>query len=165
MSPARAPAAPRLTYTANRAGAGEIAAHLRRCDGCFVPPLSSRVSLEAYAAKIEAHAERFEAWDNGELAGLVAAYCNDPARLAAFVTSVSVVPERRGEGVAGRLMRDCIERARLRGFALLRLTVAREQSHAIRLYERCGFAALPAQPQASDIRMILELKEACHARL
>ena len=160
-----------ITYTVNRAGVAEIAAHLARCDAHFVPPLSGRVDIDAYAAKIARHAERFEAWAGRALVGMVAAYCNDQSRHAGFITSLSVVPERRGEGVATRMLEDCIRYAQRAGFSLIRLSVDRGNAAAIRLYERCGFsagaaeAALPAE--AVDIPMILHLSEVPerHARL
>jgi ribosomal protein S18 acetylase RimI-like enzyme len=160
-----------ITYAINRARIAEIAAHLARCDGYFVPPLSGRVDIDAYAAKIVGHAERFEAWAGRTLVGMVAAYCNDPSRQAGFITSVSVVPERRGEGIATRMLEDCIRHARHAGFSLIRLSVDRGNAAAIPLYERCGFSAGPAQAalpaEAVDIPMILHLSEVPerHARL
>jgi ribosomal protein S18 acetylase RimI-like enzyme len=167
-----AAAAP-VTFTANRASVAEIRAHLARCDAHFIPPLSARVDLGAYAEKIANHAERFEAWSTGALAGLVAAYANDPGRSGVFVTSVSVVPELRGGGVGRRLMENCIHHARRTGFERLSLRVDREQAAAIALYERCGFTRTPALErdaapgQRSDIIMMLEFKEndGRHARL
>jgi ribosomal protein S18 acetylase RimI-like enzyme len=159
------PSAAAISYTVNRAGIAEIRTHLAHCDADFVPPLSGRVDIDAYAAKIAGHAERFEAWVGRELVGMVAAYCNDPSRHAGFITSVSIVPERRGEGIASRLLEDCIQYARCARFALIRLNVDRSNAAAIRLYERCGFSAAPAP--GSDIPMVLDLSEVSerHARL
>lgn len=170
-------AATSVTFTVNRASVTEICAHLARCDAHFIPPLSTRVDLRAYAEKIVNHAERFEAWSTSGLAGLVAAYANDAGRAAVFVTSVSVVPELWGRGVGRRLMENCIDHARRMGFERLSLRVDREQAAAIGLYERCGFSRVPppspalqrdAVPgQGSDIIMTLEFNEddGHHARL
>lgn len=162
---AAAAASAAVTYAVNRAGVAEVAAHLAHCDAHFVPPLSGRVDIGAYAAKIAGHAERFEAWAGGALVGMVAAYCNDQSRPAGFITSVSVAPERCGEGIATRLLEDCIEHARRAGFTLIRLSVDGGNAGAIRLYERCGFSAEPAQ--GADIHMTLDLSEVLqrHARL
>ena len=124
----------------NRASASEIAAHLRACDGVFVPPLSERVDLDDYAEKIVQRAERFEAWSNGQLAGLVAIYCNDCGRRTAFITSVSVLPARQGEGIASRLLQACTESVRQTGFKGIELEVGAHNSAATRLYEKHGFA-------------------------
>lgn len=154
-----------ISYGANRATVADIALHLRRCDAHFIPPLSDRVDIDAYAAKIAAHAERFEAWEGDGLMGLIAAYFNDPARRTVFVTSVSVVPERGGAGIASTLLRDCVGRARRAGFAQIRLQVRRSHAHAIRLYEKCGFSRLPTEEP--DLTMNLDLTEVPerHARL
>jgi len=163
-----------LTFTANRASMAEIRAHLARCDTHFIPPLSTRVNLGAYAEKIVNHAERFEAWSMGELAGLVAAYANDAGRSGVFVTNVSVVPELWGGGVGRQLMENCIDHARRAGFERVSLRVDREQAAAIGLYSRCGFSrgSAPALQrdgvpgQGSDIIMTLEFKgdDGYHAR-
>jgi ribosomal protein S18 acetylase RimI-like enzyme len=157
---------PPIFYAANRATIADIAAHLARCDAQFIPPLSTRIELDVYAAKIAAHAERFEAWAEDGLAGLIAVYCNDPARRAGFITNVSVVPERGGQGIATRLMRDCVDHVRREGFALLSLRVGQGNGTAIRLYGKCGFTAAAAAAE-SDIIMTLELTEVSerHARL
>lgn len=161
------PSAPAISYAVNRAGIAEIAAHLRHCDAQFVPPLSGRVDIDAYGAKIAGHAERFEAWAGRSLVGMVAAYCNDQSRQAGFITSVSVVPERCGEGIATRLLEDCIRHAGRAGFSLIRLDVDQCNVAALRLYEKCGFSAGPAPAPASDMSMIFDLSEVSerHARL
>lgn len=171
----RATAVP-ISYTANRSAIADIAAHLARCDAQFIPPLSTRVELDVYAAKIADHAERFEAWAEDGLVGLIAVYCNDPARQTGFITNVSVVPEQSGRGIATRLLRDCIDHVRRARFALLSLRVGQGNGTAIRLYGKCGFkvaaaagavAAAAAAAEKSDIIMTLELKEVSerHARL
>jgi ribosomal protein S18 acetylase RimI-like enzyme len=70
---------------------------------------------------------------------------------------VSVARERSGEGIATRLLEDCIQHARRAGFTLIRLSVNRGNAAAVRLYESCGFSAEPAQ--GSDIQMTLDLSE------
>jgi ribosomal protein S18 acetylase RimI-like enzyme len=124
----------------NRASAAEVAAHLRVCDRSFVPPLSERVEVDAYAQRIVAHAERFEAWSDDHLAGLVAVYCNDLERRAAFVTSVSVLPFWRAQGLASRLLQACVDHVRQVGFERLELEVDSKNTAATLLYRKHGFA-------------------------
>jgi ribosomal protein S18 acetylase RimI-like enzyme len=124
----------------NTATAEAIAAHLLRCDQDFVPPLSTRVDIEAYADKIARRAARFEAWSDGGLVGLVAAYCNDLTSRSVFVTSVSVDQAFQGRGVAAALMDMCIEHARRQGFARVALEVDSTNTAAMRLYEQKGFS-------------------------
>lgn len=130
-----------ITYRRNRATAADIAHHLVRCDAEFMPPLSGRVIIESYAEKLASRAVRFEAWTDSELIGLVAAYCNDAESGVSHITSVSVLKERTGEGIATRLLRECIEYAKLQNFGRIRLEVAAGHGSAIRVYEKCGFSA------------------------
>ena len=95
-----------IEYRLNMASAAQIAEHLLRCDADFVPPLSGRVEIRDYAQKIASKATRFEAWSGGTLVGLVAAYCNDRDKRIAFITSVSVLREWTGKGIAARLMKS-----------------------------------------------------------
>jgi ribosomal protein S18 acetylase RimI-like enzyme len=130
-----------VEYRLNAANSIEVEAFLRRCDEQFFPTLSSRVDIAAYAGKIVRAAERFEAWSGSSLVGLVAAYCNDPDRQDAFITSVSVLPAWSGRGVGMQLLQRCILHAGNAGFRRLSLDVEADNAGAIRLYARCGFKA------------------------
>jgi ribosomal protein S18 acetylase RimI-like enzyme len=134
-----------VSYSMNRAGVEEIDRHLRRCDAQFLPALSGRVEIGSYAGKISAHAVRFEAWAGDELIGLVAAYCNDAQRRFCHITNVSVFSEYTGEGIASRLLHDCIEYAKVEGLGRIGLEVTAEHQAAVRLYEKCGFSASGTQ--------------------
>jgi ribosomal protein S18 acetylase RimI-like enzyme len=130
---------PSVVYEMNAAGVAEVAAHLQSCDTRFVPALSTRVDIDAYAQKIVDRAVRFEAWSDGALVGLVAVYANDAASGIAFITSVSVLDGWTGRGIGTRLMRDCVGHAQRHGFRKISLEVATEQRPAIGLYEKHGF--------------------------
>jgi ribosomal protein S18 acetylase RimI-like enzyme len=129
-----------LDVQRNRGSVAEIASHLRACDDSFVPPLSARVAIDDYAAKIAARAERFELWADDRLIGLLASYCNDPLGTVAFVTSVSVVPAWQGRGLASQLLRACIECVRQAGFGRIELEVDAKNATAVQLYRRHGFS-------------------------
>jgi ribosomal protein S18 acetylase RimI-like enzyme len=117
----------------------ELKEHLRYCDTLFVPPLSNRVAIDAYAAKIFVNAKRFEVWVNGKLVGLLAVYCNHPVAARAFVTSVSVLPEWRCRGLASSLMARSIDAMRRLGFTVIELEVERSNMEAVALYTKYGF--------------------------
>ena len=134
-----------VQYRRDTATTDDIHAHLTRCDADFTPPLSERLDLGEYAAKLAEQAARFEAWDEGRLVGLVAAYVT-PGGPEAFISNVSVVPELRGHGVAAALVADCIDRARGSGAAKLTLEVATADRAAGRFYEKLGFTARDPEP-------------------
>lgn len=130
-----------VEYLSNKASEAEIADHLLHCDVDFASPLRSRVQISDYAKKIASKATRFEAWSGSTLVGLVAAYCNDQEKLIAYITSVSVLRNSTGKGIAYRLMNQCIEHAKELGMRQISLEVARGNTSAIRLYRKSGFVA------------------------
>jgi ribosomal protein S18 acetylase RimI-like enzyme len=130
-----------IAYLMNKTSATQIAEHLSRCDADFVPSLSSRVKIGDYARKIANRATRFEAWSGSTLVGLVAAYCNDRTNRVAYITSVSVLREWTGKGIAAHLMNQCVEHAKASGMRRIRLEVAADNTPAIKLYEESGFVA------------------------
>jgi ribosomal protein S18 acetylase RimI-like enzyme len=99
-----------------------------------------------YVKKIASKATRFEAWSGGTLIGLVAAYCNDQEKRIAYITSVSLLREWTGKGIAARLINQCIEHARGLGMRQIGLEVASNNTPAIKLYEKYGFIASKATP-------------------
>lgn len=127
-------------FDRNRSGAADVRDHLLVCAAAFTPPLASRVAIPEYAEKLAARAERFEAWADGVLVGLVAVYCDAPDRREAFVTSVSVVPAWARRGLGRGLMRAALAHVRDLGFGRLALSVDRAAA-ALDLYRSLGFTA------------------------
>jgi len=144
-----------IRYKRNLSSASEIVAHLQRCDDDFVPPLSTTVGIDAYAHKLAANAERFEAWVDDTLVGLVATYCNDHDRNSAFITNVSVLPQAQGRGVAVKLMQACIGHVREIGFNQLSLEVNDANEAAAALYRKLGFFAAGEREPIQIMRLLL----------
>ncbi len=142
-----------IIYGQNKASENEIVEHLASCDENFVPHLSLRVALNEYSSKIYNNAVRFEAWSEGALVGLMATYCNDLKCGTAYITSVSVLADTMGRGVASRLMSDCIRHAESVGFQRLELEVDQNNTKAIRLYEKKGFVAVDVDDSSIIMRL------------
>ena len=119
---------------------GEVRAHLEECDANFSAPLSHRMEIADYAAKICAMAVTFEAWSGRTLVGLVAAYLNDRTSRIGYITNVSVVREFMGRGIATALLGRCLDKARQEGMVAVRLEVRADSHDAIRAYRKSGFA-------------------------
>ena len=145
-----------VEYLSNKASEAEIAEHLSRCDADFVPPLSGRVEINGYAQKIASKATRFEAWSGGTLVGMVAAYFDDREKHIAYITSVSILREYMGRGIAAHLMSQCVEHAKALGMRQIGLEVSSDNTPAIRLYEKSGFIA--GKANAPFVSMNLYLK-------
>jgi ribosomal protein S18 acetylase RimI-like enzyme len=145
-----------VEYRLNTATKREIVVHLQTCDADFVPALSDRVEIGDYAQKIANKATRFEAWSGGTLVGLVAAYCNDRQTCIAHITSVSVLKEWTGKGIAAELMDQCLAYANSQRMRQIGLEVASNNTSAIKLYEKRGFVA--GETDAPFVAMSLCLK-------
>ncbi|MBE7419306.1 MAG: GNAT family N-acetyltransferase [Ideonella sp.] len=144
-----------LRHSVDEASVAQIEEHLRLCDASFLPRLSERVHLTDYAGKIHNSAIRFEAWANDTLIGMVATYLNDPERRFAHITSVSVLPQWTGRGIASDLLVRCMVHAAGLQFVRVTLEVSALNARAIGLYSRLGFvserAGAPVQLMRIDL--------------
>lgn len=57
----------------------------------------------------------------------------------ALIEAVRVRADRRGDGLGRELMKQAVDRARLRGCALVQLTSSKQRAEAHRFYESLGF--------------------------
>lgn len=148
-----------VKFLFNRASAAQIAEHLQCCDADFVPTLSERVEIPDYARKIANKATRFEAWSGGTLIGLVAVYCNDQETRIGHITSVSVMKVWKGKGIAATLINQCVEHAKAAGMQQISLEVARDNTPAIKLYEKSGFIVSEANGPFVGMNLYLKSGE------
>ena len=128
-----------IRYQVNTATEAQIFEHFKLCNHDFIPVLSDRVDISAYASKITVKAERFEAWSGEFLVGLVAAYCNNFQDRAAYITSVSVLKNWQGSGIASELVNRCITYIKSQKFERIDLELNTESKQALCLYEKKGF--------------------------
>ncbi len=117
----------------------ELQPYLVKSASEFIPPLDEQVEIKSYAAKIFEKAVTFEAWYEGVLVGLIAAYFNDEQRRFGYITTVSSLAEYRGRGIATELLRQCIHYAQEHGFKEIQLEVHKDSGAARRLYSKAGF--------------------------
>ncbi len=137
------------------ASTAQLLEHLRECDTAFIPHLSTRVDLEAYSQKLNAQSVTFEAWQEKELIGLIAAYFNDPETKTGYITSVSVTSQWLGKGIAARLLERCIAYAKEKGFAAINLEVATSNRPAIGLYAKYGFAKAGSNGEMDKMLLLI----------
>jgi ribosomal protein S18 acetylase RimI-like enzyme len=62
-----------------------------------------------------------------------------PVHAHAGVLGVALLPEFRGQGLGGRLMRQTLDAARAFGLHRVELTVREDNENAIALYRKIGF--------------------------
>jgi len=148
-----------VKFLLNKASEAEIAEHLLNCDTDFVPPLSERVEVKDYAKKIVQKASRFEAWSGPTLVGIVAVYCNDQATGIAYITSVSVLKDWTGKGIATQLLGQCVRHVKEMGMQQVRLEVTSENLPAIKLYEKSGFSVEKVNESFVGMNLLIESGE------
>lgn len=129
-----------ITYTIKTADSNNVFTHLVKCDEDFMPKLSEKVDILAYAKKIVENSITFEAWINDELVGLIAAYFNDSKTHCGFITSVSTLKKYAGKGIASQLMSQCISYALQHQFVEIALEVFHKNNSAVQLYKKYGFS-------------------------
>lgn len=120
-------------------GEKELQFLLRDLDRDSQPPLSSRVSLLAYARKLRSCAILLVARQGFNLVGLAAVYCNDRRSRLGFLTYIGVRPETRGFGIGKQLLLSAIRCAEGEGMRELRLEVSPDRPGVQEFYERTGF--------------------------
>lgn len=145
-----------MNFRLDSADASQLLDHLRAADASFVPALSSRVDLAAYADKLATHARRVEAWQSDTLAGLIAMYANDPAQ-GGFISNVSVLPGHQGQGIASELLTRVLALAAELGLPRLRLEVHADNTAALALYHRHGFSAETSDDAGTTLFLHREL--------
>jgi ribosomal protein S18 acetylase RimI-like enzyme len=139
-----------IEYKINNATEAIILKHLKQCDDQFLPKLSTRVSLEAYANKIADKAILFEAWANLELIGIVAMYINEKNN--GYITNVSVYHEYVGKGIAKQIFTNLIMYSKINRISEIKLEVSINNLAAIRLYKNFGFETM--EEKNNQIKMI-----------
>lgn len=144
-----------LTFTHNRACTDQIYGHFKSCDDIFVPKLSERVNLLEYAGKLHRHADRFEAWSQSTLVGLVAIYANDEEKRFAHISNVSVDPSWQRQAIAQTLLAEAIQYARRQAFPRAKLVVDKRNKGAMKLYEKLGFSCQHIAGAALSMEKVL----------
>ena len=96
-------------------------------------------SVEEYVEKIYKNANLQLYTIQGNLAGFVAYYCNDPKKEFAFLSMLCVNPEFARKGIGKYLLNCSIEYVKNKGFFNYRLQVKEYNHAAIQLYKTAGF--------------------------
>lgn len=135
----------RVLYKVNYAKKKDVYHHLIECSRLFIPPLSLNVDIEDYAKKIVEKADTFEAWAEGKLIGLVAAYCNNFDNREVYITSVSVIESFGGMGIASQLLSSCIRHVENINFNWIKLKVNKNNKKARNLYYKYDFQEIDSE--------------------
>lgn len=130
----------RIEYKINTATEFLLIEHLTHCNDQFIPPLNTKVSIEAYGKKISENAVVFEAWDGNVLVGMVAMYVNE--NIEGYITNVSVYSEYGGKGIASQIFNNLLAYSEENNISSIKLEVNVSNAFAISLYKKFGFKSI-----------------------
>ena len=105
----------------------------------FPRPLSERIDFSEYAAKLFENAVVKVIYENGEIAGFIAYYCNDSGTKAAFLTQIAVTECKKKKGFGGILLDDCISHCIDEKMDSIICEVDNNNENAISFYRKKGF--------------------------
>ena len=112
---------------------------LKKCNNLFKPKLSSIVNLHEYAEKLSKKSVQFCCYIDDNLVGMLAMYANDYTEKTAFITSISVLKDYQGRGLAKQLLMNAVKYADDLGFKKVKLEVYNCNIKALMLYKKLGF--------------------------
>ena len=142
-----------LEYSIQTPEFQELLDFLKRSDVEFDSPLSAKVDLEEYAAKLWEHSTVVTCRDNGVIIGMINCYTNRPPR--GFISNVCVLSGYQGKGVFAKmfslLCRECCSI----GVEEIVLEVNKTNDKALVAYSKIGFTE--CEDSADSLYMIYEI--------
>jgi len=123
-----------IEYKINNSSESDILLHFHNCEKIFLNNLENRINIEEYVSKIYHKAERFEAWNDNLLVGLIAIYINENI---GYITNVSVTEMFKRQKIATNLLKMCI--TSISNIIRINLEVLKDNQAAINFYLKNGF--------------------------
>lgn len=141
-----------LSITRLEASAGEtVSAYLSSVNNDFPIPLTQKVDLAEYAAKVLSRGIALAMFDGCEIVGLAAGYVNDVTGLSAYLSVLSVSKEYRGRGLGSALVRAFEREAVSSGMERLMLDTHESNVAACSLYEGMGYRTDGARDEVGNL--------------
>lgn len=134
----------------------ELITFLERVDSLFPTPLSAKESLQVLAQKLLKYGTLCPKFDNGQMVGLVAGYTENTVNNLGYISVVSVLPEKQGEGIASRLVLEFLSIAKEKGLEGVNLYCDSRNEHALKMYDKLGFEKyiIPDEPRPEDKHLV-----------
>lgn len=138
----------------DHASAIEIARHFQSCEQDFLSTLSRKVDVNDYSQKLATKAVCYEIWFERVLVGLLAVYCNYGNE--AFISNLSILPAWQAQGLASKMMHNCLHDISAKGFKKLSLEVSKSNYKAIHFYHKFGFVIVHSDECAYRMQLRLD---------
>ncbi len=124
--------------SSSRFSSDDILRFIQSVDEDFLPKLSERVDLVAYAQKLVDKAEMYVAHEGGTILGMVAFYL-DRLKDQGYLTFMGVSEAARARGSGSALLQICIDSVREAGLRYLRTQTWSTNERALNWYVANGF--------------------------
>lgn len=131
--------------------------YLNNVDEDFPIPLSEKVNLNDFAKKIIDAGIGFYYLDGEKLAGVILFYANNKETLTSYVSVLSVDENYRKQGIAQKLLNECINYCKKLEFKHIELYTHKTNTGAIKLYEKNGFVKYDDTSRPDDWFLRLDI--------
>jgi ribosomal protein S18 acetylase RimI-like enzyme len=135
----------------------KIYSYLSENDHIFTPPLSKQIVIKNFATKLNKFAIHFCVFQNNELVGFSACYFNNMETGIGFISTLSVIRELHGKGVAKKLLTSVVEYGINNGFKQISLQVNNSNLSAKRLYAESGFIEVSQNLNMTEMALDLQI--------
>lgn len=129
---------------------------LEKIDKMFPIALSDKISLETLAKKIINNGNVICCYVDGEFAGQIAFYCNDIGTKRAYFSTLAVIEDFQGKGIAKQLLKKAIELCERSGMETVTLYTHSTNTVAVKMYQSLGFFEVPSD-RDGDIKFSLKI--------
>lgn len=137
----------------------ELYHFLCQTDQFFPVPISQKQDLESYAKKLCERADIIAYREKGQLSGVIAGYITRSVDEMAYVSFISVLPEKQGRGIGTQLIKSFIKMSRIQNKKAVHLYAVQENSRAMAMYKKLGFIEYKVSNELrpTDIHLIMRL--------
>ena len=142
-----------MIFTRNKSSLEHILEHFDLCNNDFIQNLKKKKNLAEYTNKILNHATRFEFWNKGCLAGLIALYLNQEDSIRnGYITNVSVIESWEKKGIASKLLENCMLHSKEISLNEVKLEVNKNNYAALNLYKKFNFTIFEENEESTFMR-------------
>lgn len=129
---------------------------LEKIDRMFPIALSDKIPLEILAEKAVDKGNILCCYVDGVFAGQVAFYCNDFKTKNGYISTLAVLNDFQGKGIAKQLIEKAIAFCKKGGMETVTLYAHSTNTVAVKMYKSLGFCEVPSD-RDGDIKFSLEI--------
>lgn len=136
-----------------------IYSFLKKMNRTFPVAISEKQDLFEYAKKLSAKATICVEIRDDDIVSMVAGYTTGVTNNQGYIALVATVPEVRGQGLAGNLVREFLSIAKEKKLSAVHLYTVSRNEIAVKMYREIGFDEyiIEAETRKQDLHLIYYL--------